>query len=210
LRYFSAHAVKNLGLIRSNWAQDPYRLIGPTGTRDLIENLERAYTADIKIRLADEELPLAGIATDVREFDRDGVVYQHEGLKVIAFEVDHGDVIKPCYGYRFEYAGRVVVLSADTRYNQNVIRYGAGAGLLIQEVASAAGADEGNVTFSVSSRTTRRRATPAASLPRPIRSWRSTHTLSCSAVNELPHRRSKMSSPKPDKATRDRSRWVKT
>jgi len=56
---------------------------------------------------------------------------------VIAFEVDHGDVIKPCYGYRFEYNGRAAVFSADTRYNQNVIKYGAGADLLVHEVASA-------------------------------------------------------------------------
>jgi ribonuclease Z len=115
----------------------PYRVIGPTGARDLIENLERAYALDIKIRVADEKLPLAGIATDVTEFDRDGLVYEKNGVKVIAFEVDHGDVIKPCYGYRFEYGGRAAVLSSDTRYNQNVIKYGKGADLLVHEVAMA-------------------------------------------------------------------------
>jgi ribonuclease Z len=115
----------------------PYRVIGPTGAKRLIENLERAYADDIKIRVADEKLPLSGIATDVAEFDRDGVVYDDGGVKVIAFEVDHGDVIKPCYGYRFEYGGRVAVLSSDTRYNENVIRYGKGADLLVHEVASA-------------------------------------------------------------------------
>jgi ribonuclease Z len=117
--------------------ESPYRVIGPTGARDLMQNLERAYASDIKIRLADEKLPLSGIATDVTEFDRDGVVYEKNGVKVIAFEVDHGDVIKPCYGYRFEYGGRVAVFSSDTRYNQNVIAYGAGADLLVHEVASA-------------------------------------------------------------------------
>ena len=115
----------------------PYRVIGPTGARELIENLERAYALDIKIRVADEKLPLSGIATDVTEFDRDGVVYEKNGVKVIAFEVDHGDVIKPCYGYRVEYGGRVAVFSSDTRYNRNVISYGAGADLLVHEVASA-------------------------------------------------------------------------
>src|SRR5262249_35615327 len=57
--------------------------------------------------------------------------------KVIAFEVDHGDVIKPAYGYRIEYKGRVAVISGDTRYNQNVIKYGTGADLLVHEVAIA-------------------------------------------------------------------------
>jgi ribonuclease Z len=115
----------------------PYRVIGPTGARELMANLERAYALDIQIRTADEKLPLSGIATDVTEFDRDGVVYEKGGVKVIAFEVDHGDVIKPCYGYRFEYGGRVAVFSSDTRYNQNVIKHGAGADLLVHEVASA-------------------------------------------------------------------------
>src|SRR5262245_4014768 len=115
----------------------PYRVIGPTGARALMENLERAYALDIKIRVADEKLPLSGIATDVVEFDRDGVVYEKGGVTVVAFEGDHGDVLKPCYGYRFEYAGRSAVFSSDTRYNQNVIKYGAGADLLVHEVASA-------------------------------------------------------------------------
>ena len=115
----------------------PYRVIGPTGARELIENLERAYALDIKIRVADEKLPLSGIATDVTEFDREGLVYENGGVKVIAFDVDHGDVIKPCCGYRFEYGGRVAVFSSDTRYSDNVIKHGAGADLLVHEVASA-------------------------------------------------------------------------
>jgi len=115
----------------------PYRVIGPAGALNLMENLERAYALDIKIRVADEKLLLSGIATEVTEFHGDGVVYERNGVKVIAFEVDHGDVIKPCYGYRFEYGGRVAVLSSDTRYNANVIKYGKGADLLVHEVAMA-------------------------------------------------------------------------
>jgi ribonuclease Z len=102
-----------------------------------MENLERAYALDIKIRIADEKLPPEGVAVAVEEFDRDGVVYEKNGVKVIAFEVDHGDVIKPAYGYRIEYAGRAAVISGDTRYNQNVVKYGAGADLLVHEVAAA-------------------------------------------------------------------------
>jgi len=115
----------------------PYRVIGPAGAKRLMENLERAYADDIKIRIADEKLPPSGIATDVAEFDRDGPVFEKNGVKVIAFEVDHGDVIKPCYGYRIEYGGRVAVFSSDTRYNENVIKYGTGADLLVHEVAMA-------------------------------------------------------------------------
>ena len=115
----------------------PFRVIGPRGTKRLIAKLEEAYADDIRIRMADEKLPPDGIATVVEEYERDGVVYEKDGLKVIAFEVDHGDVIKPAYGYRVEYAGRVAVISGDTRYNENVIKYGAGADLLVHEVAAA-------------------------------------------------------------------------
>jgi ribonuclease Z len=115
----------------------PFRVIGPVGARTLMENLERAYALDIKIRIADEKLPPAGVAVEVEEFDRDGVVFDQNGLKVIAFEVDHGDVIKPAYGYRIEYAGRVAVISGDTRFNQNLVKYAAGSDLLVHEVAAA-------------------------------------------------------------------------
>jgi ribonuclease Z len=117
--------------------QTPFRVIGPRGTRRLIAKLEEAYADDIRIRMADEKLPPDGIATVVEEYERDGVVYEKDGLKVIAFEVDHGDVIKPAYGYRIEYAGRVAVISGDTRYNQNVVKYAMGADLLVHEVAIA-------------------------------------------------------------------------
>jgi ribonuclease Z len=127
------------GWLSSHYARrtKPMRVIGPVGAKVLMEKLAEAYAADIKIRLEDEKLPPTGIATIVEEFDRDGVVYEAGGVKVIAFEVDHGDVIKPCYGYRFEYQGRSAVLSSDTRYNRNVIEHGRGADLLVHEVAMA-------------------------------------------------------------------------
>ena len=115
----------------------PFHVIAPVGAKLLMENLERAYALDIKIRIADENLPSAGVAIHVEEFHKDGVVYEKNGVKVIAFEVDHGDVIKPAYGYRIEYAGRAAVISGDTRYNRNVIKYATGADLLVHEVAAA-------------------------------------------------------------------------
>jgi ribonuclease Z len=116
------------GWLRSHFGtrKTPFRVIGPTGAKDLMSNLERAYALDIKIRIEDEKLPPLGIAVDVKEFSADGVVYQQEGVKVIAFEVDHGAAIKPAYAYRIEYGGRVAVISGDTRYNENVVRYAPG------------------------------------------------------------------------------------
>jgi ribonuclease Z len=125
------------GWLHSHFARRtaPLRVIGPPGAKVLMSNLERAYGLDIQIRIADEKLAPEGAAIAVEEFAADGIVFDRNGVRVIAFEVDHGEVIKPAYGYRIEYGGRFVVLSGDTRYNENVIKYGTGADLLIHEVA---------------------------------------------------------------------------
>jgi len=140
--YHSDHTVGIPDLWLTGWLQShfaartkPFCVIGPAGAKTLMSNLERAYALDIKIRLEDEKLPPEGIAVQVGEFDRDGTVYDRDGLRVIAFEVDHGAAIKPAFGYRIEYDGRAVVISGDTRCNENVVKYGAGADLLIHEVA---------------------------------------------------------------------------
>ena len=102
-----------------------------------MQHLEAAYARDIEIRVEDEKLARAHVAITVKEFTEDGIVYQAGDLRVIAFTVDHGDAIKPAYGYRIEYKGHMAVISGDTRYNENVIKYGTGVDLLIHEVAIA-------------------------------------------------------------------------
>jgi ribonuclease Z len=113
----------------------PFRVVGPHGTKVLMSKLEQAYAADITMRMEDEKLEADGITVSVKEYDRDGVVYENGGVKVVAFEVDHGDIIRPAYGYRVDYDGRSAVFSGDTGLNENVIKHGAGADLLVHEVA---------------------------------------------------------------------------
>ena len=50
------------------------------------------------------------------------------------FEVDHGDLVKPCYGFKITYKNHSVVISGDTRYSANVEKAAMGADLLIHEV----------------------------------------------------------------------------
>jgi ribonuclease Z len=142
--YHSDHTSGVPDLWLTGWLNPPFahrmaafHVIGPTGAKELMTNLERAYALDIKIRLEDEKNPPEGIAVRTEEFTADGVVYEKDGVRVTAFEVNHGDVIKPAYGYRVDYRGRSVVISGDTRYNENVVKYGAGADLLIHEVGAA-------------------------------------------------------------------------
>jgi len=115
----------------------PFQVIGPVGTKRLMGGLQQAYADDIKIRLKDEKNPAAGVEVAVQEFTSEGVVYRQDGVVVTAFEVDHGDAIKPAYGYRIDYQGHSVVISGDTRYTENVVKYGKDTDLLIHEVAIA-------------------------------------------------------------------------
>ena len=129
-------------------ATTPFNVIGPTGAKELMFHLEKAYAADVKIRMQDiPPKDPQGIATTVQEFERDGVVYEQAGVKVIAFEVDHGPAAKPAYGYRIEYNGRSAVFSGDTTYNENVVKYAAGCDLLVHEVACAKPELMGDVHF---------------------------------------------------------------
>jgi ribonuclease Z len=115
--------------------QSPFRVIGPKGTVSLMQNLERAYADDIRIRSADEKNPMEGVAIAPTEYASDGVVYEKNGVKVTAFEVDHGPLIKPAYGYRIDYDGRSAVISGDTRYSENLEKHAQDAMLVIHEVA---------------------------------------------------------------------------
>ena len=117
--------------------KQPFRVIGPTGAKELMANLERAYAADVRIRIADQGFPRAGATVITEEFASDGVVYEREGVRVTAFEVDHGDEIKPAYGYRIDYKGRSVLISGDTRFSENLIRNGMGVDLLVHAIAGS-------------------------------------------------------------------------
>jgi ribonuclease Z len=64
------------------------------------------------------------------------VVYEHNGVTVSAFEVDHYPT-QPAFGYRIDYAGRSVVLSGDTRFNENLIRFAQGVDVVVHEVIAA-------------------------------------------------------------------------
>jgi ribonuclease Z len=124
------------GWIGTPWAsrKSPMVIFGPKGTVAMTENLTKAFAEDIRIREDDEALPPAGVAFDARDI-APGVVYEKNGVRVSAIEVDHGEKIRPAFGYVIEFDGRKVVLSGDTRPDERIARAAAGADLLIHEVA---------------------------------------------------------------------------
>lgn len=115
---------------------DEMHVYGPAGTRAMMLHLAEAYEADLRIRQADEKTSPAGALIVARDITQ-GVIYNQHGVKVTAFDVDHGDLIKPAFGYRVDYAGHSVVLSGDTRLSENLVRFSAGCDVLFHEVAAA-------------------------------------------------------------------------
>lgn len=113
----------------------PLNVFGPAGTHEMIKYLQKAYAFDIKIRVGDDKRFKEGSKLLVKEIQQ-GIIYEKNGVKVIAIKVDHHPDI-PAFGYRIEYNGHSVVLSGDTRYSENLIRFAKGTDLLVHEVIVA-------------------------------------------------------------------------
>ncbi|WP_431203707.1 MBL fold metallo-hydrolase [Bradyrhizobium betae] len=124
------------GWLATPWAsrKGPMKLYGPEGTVAMTENLTKAFAEDIRIRIDDEHLDPAAIAFAAKDIEP-GRVYDSNGVKVTALDVNHGDKIKPSFGYVIEYDGHKVVLSGDTKYDERIAKAAEGADLLIHEVA---------------------------------------------------------------------------
>jgi ribonuclease Z len=138
----SDHVVGIPDLWLTGWLTSPYgqrgapmKVFGPQGTAAMMTGLAAAYKWDVDTRIADQDLPAAGAMIDTTEV-KEGVVYEQGGVKVTAFLVDHGDLIKPCFGYRVDYDGRSVTISGDTRFSENLIKHATGTSLLIHQVAA--------------------------------------------------------------------------
>jgi ribonuclease Z len=105
---------------------------GPVGTSSMVSHLADAYSFDLAAR--PPLIPPQGVLTshEIRE----GTVFNRNGVTVTAFLVTHGNAA-PAFGYRVDFAGRRIVLSGDTTFNERLIENSAGADLLIYEVAAA-------------------------------------------------------------------------
>jgi len=102
----------------------------------MMEHLPQAFAVDIRVRR--RNYPPDGVRLIAHEIG-ESTVFEGDGVKISAFEVDHGGEELPAYGYRIDYQGRAAVLSGDTTFNENLIEHAQGADLLVHEVTAAAG-----------------------------------------------------------------------
>src|SRR6185295_13136083 len=63
-------------------------------------------------------------------------VFESDGFRVTAFATDHAPVA-PTLGYRFDYRGRSVVISGDTKKSANLIAHSKDVDLLVHEALAA-------------------------------------------------------------------------
>lgn len=142
--YHSDHYAGLLDLVMTGTIQQPFsnrggplHLYGPPGVKDIAEGAWQVTKPDRDIRVADSEIDPEHMRIIPHEYREEGLVYERNGLRIIAIEVDHGEFIRPAYAFRVEYGDAVFVHSHDTRYNENLIAQAQGADVFVHEVAAA-------------------------------------------------------------------------
>ena len=120
---------------------EPFRVFGPPRARQLMDGLRESYAADIDHRSYELEKfgyssQIGGSEVDVNEV-AEGLVLDEDGVKIFAFEVEHGHA-NPAFGYRVEYDNKIIVISGDTAPSKNLVRHARGVDVLIHEVMSPA------------------------------------------------------------------------
>jgi ribonuclease Z len=161
--HHSDHVVGFVDLWLTGWIgrpwgmrKTPLRVWGPEGTKQMMAHLPLAFHVDIRVR--SKSYPTDGVKLETDGVN-EGMVYDRNGVRIIAFEVDHGGEDLPAFGYRVNYRGFSVTLSGDTTFNENLIRYAAGSDLLVHEVTAAAGSAAENAAQLA--RISRNHTTPA-------------------------------------------------
>jgi ribonuclease Z len=149
LTHFHSDHIDGLGelaLLRWTGAAHatPLSVIGPPGVAQVVDGFNRAYRLDAGYRTAhhgEKVAPPGGAGMQARPFATPApgvpeVVWERDGLRVIAFSVDHAPV-RPAVGYRFDYAGRSALVSGDTRRSEELLRNAQGVDLLVHEALGA-------------------------------------------------------------------------
>jgi ribonuclease Z len=144
LTHFHSDHIGDLGeAVTQSWIAGrsaPLEVHGPPGTARVVAGFAQAYAADVDARVAhhgEQWMPRAAAGAVAREVpmpsgDGSALVFERDGLRVTMFAVDH-EPVTPAVGYRFEFAGRSVVVSGDTRKSASLVANARGADLLVHE-----------------------------------------------------------------------------
>lgn len=122
---------------------EPALVMGPEGVNTVVAGFNQAFSLDAGYRSAhhgDAVAPVSGAGGRARVIDGFGpdesvVVFDEDGVTVTAFLVSHAPV-EPALGFRFDYAGRSVVLSGDTLPDETLMAQSQGVDMLVHDALS--------------------------------------------------------------------------
>ena len=154
LTHFHSDHICELGeTLTMSWVpqarKEPLPVYGPPGVDRIVRGFNDAYEQDSNYRYEHHKqhggfvkvgsrgkavtIPIPGGSHD--SLEKTLVMNTKSGLKVWAFNVDHKPVA-PAFGYRFEYKGRVAVISGDTCMCKQLLEHTRGADVLVSEACS--------------------------------------------------------------------------
>jgi ribonuclease BN (tRNA processing enzyme) len=137
----SDHTIGLPDVLLSPWVLDRVEGLevwGPPGTREMMDGIQRAWRADIDIRLNGLE-PRDANPDGWRATAHDvgpGLVYEDDLVRIHAIQVVHGSFEQPL-GYRIEGPDRTIVISGDAAPSESIIEACSGCDVLVHEVYSA-------------------------------------------------------------------------
>jgi ribonuclease Z len=143
LTHFHSDHIGDLGEVAmQTWVagrDGPLEVHGGAGVERVVAGFEEAYALDTGYRIAHHGADLLSperAAMQPRPIvlgpDGTALVLERDGLRVTAFAVDHAPVA-PALGYRFEWRGRSVVVSGDTKRSEALVAAARGADVLVHE-----------------------------------------------------------------------------
>ncbi len=116
----------------------PLEVFGPKGLQAMTNHILNAYKEDMEIRIHGlENGDPEGYKVMVHEVTP-GIVYKDSNVTVKAFRVNHGSW-KEAFGFRFETPDKVIVVSGDCTFSEELVKNAQDCDILVHEVYSMEG-----------------------------------------------------------------------
>jgi len=149
LTHFHSDHIGDLGEVNMfSWVQGNrekrLEVFGPEGVEKVVKGYTLAYELDSKYRTAHhgedlaptEGAKLVSKIITIQNPEQAQLFFGRNGLRAYAFQVNHFPA-NPALGYRFDYKGKAVVISGDTKKTNTLAKHSAKADLFICDALDA-------------------------------------------------------------------------